>query len=110
MVPAGFKSSDGSSSLPPHSPPGQFAAPAANAIVISARTFIAGVAAIEHPPRSPTRPARRYNLYNRQSLTSREDFLADIAGVNLIGGYAELKNERWRLLFGRAGDLNGGIL
>jgi hypothetical protein len=34
-----------------------------------------------------------------------EDFLADIAGVNLIGGYAELKNDHWRFLFGRAGDL-----
>jgi hypothetical protein len=34
-----------------------------------------------------------------------EDFLADVAGINLIGGYVELKNERWRFLFGRAGDL-----
>ncbi len=34
-----------------------------------------------------------------------ENFLADIAGINLIGGYVELKNDRWRFLFGRAGDL-----
>lgn len=34
-----------------------------------------------------------------------EDFLADVAGINLIGGYVELKNDRWRFLFGRAGDV-----
>jgi hypothetical protein len=34
-----------------------------------------------------------------------EEFLADVAGINLLGGYVELRNERWRFLFGRAGDL-----
>lgn len=34
-----------------------------------------------------------------------EQFLADVAGINLLGGYFELRNERWRFLFGRAGDL-----
>jgi hypothetical protein len=34
-----------------------------------------------------------------------EEFLADAAGINLLGGYVELRNERWRFLFGRAGDL-----
>ncbi|MGI9471681.1 MAG: hypothetical protein ACR2NZ_09135 [Rubripirellula sp.] len=34
-----------------------------------------------------------------------EDFLDDVAGVNLIGGYAEIKNDRWRFLFGRAADV-----
>lgn len=34
-----------------------------------------------------------------------EDFLDDVAGVNLIGGYAEIKNDRWRFLFGRTADV-----
>jgi hypothetical protein len=34
-----------------------------------------------------------------------EEFLADTAGINLLGGYVELRSERWRFLFGRAGDL-----